>query len=64
MSSLLRRPDYAPDSSDEEDNEVEVAFVRKSKPPTVTASVDEEADSRLRRLREREQEIEGDVVER
>ncbi|XP_071796243.1 microfibrillar-associated protein 1-like [Asterias amurensis] len=59
-----KRPDYAPDSSDEEDNEVEVAFVRKSKPPTVTASVDEEADSRLRRLREREQEIEGDVVER
>ncbi|XP_038053167.1 microfibrillar-associated protein 1-like [Patiria miniata] len=62
-----KRPDYAPDSSSDEEETLEVAFVRKSK---TTAGVpsskepDEEVDSRLRRLREREQEVEGDVVER
>ncbi|XP_022095031.1 microfibrillar-associated protein 1-like [Acanthaster planci] len=63
-----KRPDYAPDSSSDEEDNVEVPFVRKSKSSAgavpSSKEPDEEADSRLRRLRDREQDIEGDVVER
>ncbi|XP_071954787.1 microfibrillar-associated protein 1-like [Antedon mediterranea] len=57
-----KRPDYAPDSSDEEDEDMEVPFSRQQRkaPVHVNRSMADEDDPRLRRLKEHRQEMEDD----
>ncbi|XP_033097575.1 microfibrillar-associated protein 1-like [Anneissia japonica] len=57
-----KRPDYAPDSSDEEDEDLEVPFSRQQRkaPVQMSRSIAEEEDPRLRRLKEHRQDMEDE----
>ena len=62
-SDMSFRPEYAPDTSDEEEEEMEVGFKQKKSLSAGLPAVKTEAerdDRRLRRLQERQREADSD----